>query len=195
MPKISTLNSVYPTDCATLLSIRQQYADRIYFTNRGYICYYLSETLKPFEHRLVADRAFAGIPEGYHVHHINGQRFDNRSMNLELLSPKQHASLHHGSPIVIQCAGCDDVIEVPWNRIIRSNRVHCSRQCRGLAQRKVKHPTKEQLIELLTTLHNWSAIGRMFGVSDNAVRKWAKRYKIDLPICAGRKVQSSPYQV
>jgi transposase-like protein len=33
---------------------------------------------------------------------------------------------------------------------------------------------------------NWSALGRHFGVSDNAVRKWAKRFGLDLSLCNGR---------
>lgn len=176
VPRISTLNSVYPTDCETLLLLRHTYADRVYFTNRGYICYYLGEQCKPFEHRLVADQVFDGIPEGYHVHHINGKRFDNRASNLEILSPADHARLHHGDPIVVQCAYCDEVIEVPWNRIVRADRVHCSRECRGLSDRRVEHPTREQLSDLIESLRNWCAIGRMYGVSDNAVRKWARAY-------------------
>lgn len=187
MPRISTLAESYPTDCEVLLHLRSQYADRVYFTNRGYICYYLDEQCKPFEHRLVADQVFGGIPEGYHVHHINGKRFDNRASNLEILSPANHARLHHGDPIVVQCAYCDEVIEVPWNRIARADRVHCSRECRGLSDRRVERPTGEQLSDLIESLRNWCAIGRMYGVSDNAVRKWARAYGIDPKIADGRK--------
>lgn len=55
---------------------------------------------------------------------------------------------------------------------------YCNLTCKGLGQpRKVERPTKEQLEELIKTT-NWTQLGRMFGVSDNAVRKWAKHYKI-----------------
>lgn len=176
MPKISTLNESYPTDCETLLQLRHTYADRVYFINKGYICYYFGPNEKPFEHRLVAEATYGAIPDGYHVHHINHKRFDNRAINLELLSPEEHAALHHGNPIVIQCAGCGEVIEVPWNRIVRSSQVFCSRKCRGAAQRKAERPTQEHLSSLLLDLANYSAIGRMYGVSDNAVRKWCRQY-------------------
>jgi hypothetical protein len=53
----------------------------------------------------------------------------------------------------------------------------CSHVCSTYSQRKVKHPTKEELSELIKTT-NWTQLGKMFGVSDNAVRNWAKRYKI-----------------
>ena len=45
----------------------------------------------------------------------------------------------------------------------------------GARKRKVQWPSKEELQNLRSTL-NWCAIGRKYGVSDNAVRKWAKRY-------------------
>lgn len=187
MPRISTLAESYPTDCAVLLHLRSQYADRVYFINKGYINYYLNKQLKPFEHRLVAEMVYGRIPEGYHVHHINEQRSDNRASNLRLLSPEDHATLHHGAAVVIQCATCGEPIEVPWKRIVRADRVHCSKECRGFSDRKVKRPTSKQLLDVIETLRNWSAIGRMYGVSDNAVRKWARAYGIDPKIADGRK--------
>ncbi len=43
--------------------------------------------------------------------------------------------------------------------------------------RKVERPSKEELSEEIKTL-SYCAIGRKYGVSDNAVRKWAKSYEI-----------------
>ncbi|MHA2279799.1 MAG: HNH endonuclease signature motif containing protein [Promethearchaeota archaeon] len=52
----------------------------------------------------------------------------------------------------------------------------CSQDCSKLGQRKVKNrPFKSQLKKLLGTM-SYCALGRKFGVSDNAVRKWAKGY-------------------
>ena len=48
-----------------------------------------------------------------------------------------------------------------------------------LKQRKVKNrPTKEELLYLIKS-HSMVKIGKMYGVSDNSVRKWCKKY--DLP--------------
>ena len=58
---------------------------------------------------------------------------------------------------------------------------YCSVECSRYGSRKVSNrPGKETLRELMSN-NNMCAIGRMFNVSDNAVRKWAKQYGI-LPV-------------
>lgn len=42
----------------------------------------------------------------------------------------------------------------------------------------IKKPTKNDLQELLKT-NSREKIGRMFGVTGNAVKKWVKKYKIN----------------
>jgi hypothetical protein len=54
-------------------------------------------------------------------------------------------------------------------------KIHCSNTCRGMADRKAERPSKEGLQELLEST-NYCAIGRLYGVSDKAVRKWAEKY-------------------
>ena len=61
---------------------------------------------------------------------------------------------------------------------MNKNRVYCSQKCSDLALLKVPNrPTKDELKELISN-NTWVDIGRMFSVSDNAVRKWAKKYKL-----------------
>ena len=54
---------------------------------------------------------------------------------------------------------------------------YCSIECRGKFSRKVERPSKQELEEKIETM-NWTAIGREYGVSDNAVRKWAKKFDL-----------------
>ena len=51
----------------------------------------------------------------------------------------------------------------------------CSERCRRLSSRKVDRPTKKTLAKEIQE-YTWVALGKKYGVSDNAVKKWAKHY-------------------
>lgn len=53
---------------------------------------------------------------------------------------------------------------------------YCSTECSNKSRSKVKNkPSKEELQSLINK-NSYCAVGRMYKVSDNAVRKWAKKY-------------------
>lgn len=56
-------------------------------------------------------------------------------------------------------------------------------ECWTLSRRKVQRPDAETLKQLVEQ-HTIVDVGRMYGVSDNAIRKWCKIYGIN---CAKRK--------
>jgi len=45
-------------------------------------------------HRKVWIQEYGKIPDGFHVHHKNDDRFDNKLENLELISASDHCRLH-----------------------------------------------------------------------------------------------------
>lgn len=47
-----------------------------------------------YEHRAVWQDAHGAIPPGYHVHHRNADRADNRLENLELIEGRRHVGSH-----------------------------------------------------------------------------------------------------
>ena len=57
------------------------------------------------------------------------------------------------------------------------NSKYCSYNCASIANRKTIWPTKEELKNLIRTM-SFLQIGKQFGVTDNAVRKWCKQYNL-----------------
>jgi hypothetical protein len=182
---VSTLGGVHPTTCPHLLALRAEYADWNWYTEDGYIRYSLGMVRTTYEHRMVAERAFGEIPTGYHVHHVDNNRGNNSAANLEVLSPGEHARIHkYTLRVRMVCPGCGKEVDMP--PALASKRQHCSQKCREKAQPS-RRPEREVLWRQMHDVNNWTTLGRMYGVSDNAVRKWARRYGLDLSVCDGRR--------
>lgn len=126
--------------------------------------------------------------------HINGKYDDNRIENLRLLCPncdsqtdtycgknkrfkknyaenftkvKKPKKRKPTIPTGV-CPVCDNLVY---------GTKHCGYVCSFKGIRKVPRPTKDELILLIEKMP-YTKIGEKFGVSDNAVRKWAKKYGI-----------------
>ncbi len=130
-----------------------------------------------------------GRPMSLILDHINGVRDDHRLENLRVVCPNCAATLdtHCGRKRRIvrdpkSCRRCGQKF-LPRS----SSQRYCSRACgtrwdrshtRGprLASRKVDRPPREQLLAEIEAT-GYSAVGRKYGVSDNAVRKWVRFYE------------------
>lgn len=53
----------------------------------------------------------------------------------------------------------------------------CCKECSDMQRRVVERPTREILKEKIRT-ESFLAISREYGVSDNAIRKWCKKYNL-----------------
>lgn len=113
----------------------------------------------------------------FHLHHINGDHNDNRLENLILLCPNCHSLTENysGRKLKSEQKYCPDC-----HRPIGKNSIyckHCSPKYHNNSNAKVAkedRPSKEKLLELIKT-KSFCEIGRIYGVSDNSIRKWCKK--------------------
>jgi uncharacterized OB-fold protein len=98
------------------------------------------------------------------------EKYKGRDL-IESKTPWKNQTHIPRSPIRI-CKKCGNKFVTPFKI-----QKFCSTKCYNLSSRKVRWPSKKRLLELTKTLP-MTKIGKMFGVSDNAVRKWCKYYKI-----------------
>ena len=113
----------------------------------------------------------------FHLHHINGNHNDNRLENLMILCPNCHSLTENysGKKLKSEQKYCPDC-----HRPIGKNSTYCN-HCGpkhsnqpGAKVAKEDRPSKEELLELIKT-KSFCEIGRIYGVSDNSIRKWCKK--------------------
>lgn len=107
---------------------------------------------------LVCSNCHKGIHAGYYQVPSNYQDlFDNEQaeyllqMNKEIKEGKKH-----------YCQRC--------GKLLNSNTTYCL-DCSHIVQRKTERPDRETLKQLIRN-QSFVAIGKQYGVSDNAIRKW-----------------------
>jgi transposase-like protein len=131
-----------------------------------------------------------GRPMSLVLDHINGEHDDHRLENLRILCPNCNATLdtHCGRQKKRRhadraCPVCATVF-----RPANGGQRYCSIACAGRgeasrraqrARRVVERPPYDRLMAEVTEL-GYLGVGRRYGVSDNAVRKWRRAYAAEL---------------
>lgn len=83
---------------------------------------------------------------------------------------KKHRKVRKYTLKEIECGICNKLF-IPVDIKVK----YCSYNCSGIARRKVERPSKDQLIDDLKTM-SMVRVGKKYGVSDAAVRKWLNKY-------------------
>lgn len=111
--------------------------------------------------------------------HINGHNHDDRLENLRWICPNCDRQLNTfaGRNIIREenknyCIDCGAEILQSSTRC-----TICANKIRGLNCRVADRPEREELKSLIRSI-SFLEIGRRFGVTDNAVRKWCDTYNL-----------------
>jgi 5-methylcytosine-specific restriction endonuclease McrA len=115
------------------------------------------------------------MPIPLELDHINGSNKDHRLENLRLLCPNCHATTDTFKGRNVKrtkkenkCIDCD--------KIIYKTATRCQ-SCSSNARNKVKDRPRLEQLEQDKESMSMVAVGKKYGVSHNAIRKWIKQYK------------------
>ncbi len=117
--------------------------------------------------------------------HINGIGDDNRLENLQLVCPNCNSQLATFAGRNIQRVKAKEIRRDAVVRVLANPKDLGPRRQRGgqpgprPKTRRVDRPSYKQLMQEIAET-NYSAVGRKYGVSDNAIRKWVKTYEATL---------------
>lgn len=138
---------------------------------RAYITTVSNGRKSYMQHRIVAE-AFLGVSkskDAVDVHHIDHDKSNNALSNLDVMSHKENVDEYFENvyrkeyvPVVTKCSRCGVRI---------SNRASMCEECSHKSSRITKRPDRDLLFYLLLCF-NFTFVGNLYGVSDNAVRKW-----------------------
>lgn len=103
--------------------------------------------------------------------HINGDNTDNRIENIRILCPNCNATLP------THCRGKCGLEKIKQKELDRKNKKISNNQIINFKKkRKIERPPYEKLVKEIKNT-SYLAVGRKYGVSDNAIRKWVKIYE------------------
>ncbi len=119
-----------------------------------------------YVHRIVAYEKYGDAVKGMAVHHINGDKWNWSLENLELMTNSEHGKLH--APLKRKNA-CEQCRIVFLSGKTKKERKYCSLKCARKAREKIQWPPIDEVLQMVQNT-NYSAAGRVLGVSATAVR-------------------------
>lgn len=108
------------------------------------------------------------------VHHIDENHNHNNIDNLIILCPNCHKKI----TLKLYSLDVENKQLIKLNEpIINSSLRSNTKSLNGPEINNIKYPTRDQLKELIFT-KSFTEIGKIYNVSDNAIRRWCKKYSL-----------------
>ena len=149
----------------------------------------LREGIKEYKCEICGLTEWLGEPIPLELHHKDCNHFNNDLSNLQVICPNCHAKQHGNAGANVgfykQLLENNTIPSVePQKKIcpicgkkeIWLSSKMCT-DCYAESQRITEWPTREELKQLIRTTP-FTTIGKQFGVSDNAIRNWCKKYNL-----------------
>lgn len=182
--------------CKSLM-LEEVLVNNIYYSSHRLKNRLIEEGLKRSKCEICELTEWNSQPIPLELDHINGVNSDNRIENLRILCPNCHAQTdtYRGKNQVKNSKNKRRLenfhinnLKTPREKVFKNicnvcaketnNAKFCSYKCMNENNSK-NIPSKEELLEKIEKIgKNFSALGRDFGVSDNAVRKWFLKYDL-----------------
>ena len=162
----------------------------LYFCDMGHPLAY--KTGHVYYHRHVASLKIGRwLTSSEHVHHIDGNIFNNSPDNLQIMTNEEHASFHR--PVFLhsmECKNCGKQFLPSCSR-----RKFCSLECSQRFKKKFNIP-KEELEKIIWEMP-MTKISKIYGLAPNIIKKWCIKLGVSRPSArywqklAARKLEHS----
>lgn len=138
----------------------------------------VKEGYKDYKCEICGLNEWQNKPITLQLNHINGDHFDNQLDNLQILCPNCHSQTDNFA-----------------GKNINYSKNKRQQQINKIKVKELKIPpiSRSDLKDLIRTIP-FVQIGKQFGVSDNAVRKWCDKYKLPRKVSEIKKYNNEEWE-